>query len=363
MKSNTANVQRVSIALATYNGADHLQEQLDSLARQTVSPLELVVTDDGSTDETLAIVRQFAQTVEFPVRIFANEARLGFADNFLKAASLCEGDLIGFCDQDDMWDEQKLEICAFYCSDPDVVLSVHSASVWNGVSTTGQLFPNFRETCVHPFSSVDPFMLIPGFAMVFRSNLLRLTNNSARLRHLLNVGESPSPMHHDAWVWFLGNAVGKVVTISRTLALYRQHNANTIGAPPKTSQVSGLLLSLSDTEYSGLAALESECAKRILALDLRFDASKREYAIASARRFALRSEYHRLRSVVYDRRSNLFDRSLGFIRLLISGAYRSGASYTCLGSRAAVKDLCFGVPGVYRWTKSAAPWAQRTPKR
>jgi len=360
MKSKRADPPQVSIALATYNGAHNLQEQLESLARQTIPPLELVVTDDGSTDETLTIVRQFARTVEFPVHIFANETRLGFANNFLKAASLCKGGLIGFCDQDDVWDEQKLDICASYFNDPDVVLSVHSASVWNGVSTTGQLFPNFRETCVHSFSSVDPFMLVPGFTMVFRSDLLRLTDNASRLRHLLNVGKSPSPMHHDAWVWFLGNAVGKVVTISRTLALYRQHNTNTIGAPPETRKIPGLFLSLSDTEYSGLATLESECAERILSLDLRSDAIKRGYAIASAQSFALRSDYHKLRSVIYDRQSNLLDRSRCFIKLLTSGAYRSEASYTFLGSRAAVKDLCFGVPGVYRWTRSAGPGAKHT---
>ncbi len=362
MKSNTADLQRVSIALATYNGARNLQEQLDSLARQTLPPLELVVTDDGSTDETLAIVRRFARTVEFPVRIFANEARLGFADNFLKAASLCVGGLISFCDQDDVWDEQKLAVCASYFSDPNVVLSVHSASVWNGASTTGQLFPDFKETCVHPFSSMDPFMLIPGFTMVFRSDLLRLTNNTVRVRHLLNVGAPPSPMHHDAWVWFLGNAVGRVVTVSPTLALYRQHNTNTIGVPPATRKISALLLSLSDTEYSGLATLELECSELILALDCRLDVTKRECAMASARSFTLRSNHHRLRSVIYDRRRNLFDRGRSFIKLLISGAYRSEASYEFLGSRAAVKDLCFGVPGVYKWIKNAAPRTQSTHK-
>ena len=75
--------------MATYNGERHIKEQVDSLARQSHLPLELVVTDEGSTDATLAIVADFAQTAPFPVRVHRNVGRLGYVKNCLHASALC----------------------------------------------------------------------------------------------------------------------------------------------------------------------------------------------------------------------------------------------------------------------------------
>ncbi|MGA8529432.1 MAG: glycosyltransferase, partial [Acidobacteriaceae bacterium] len=118
---------RISVAMATYNGEKYIREQLDSIARQSLLPYELVVTDDGSTDGTLEMVEDFARSAPFPVKIHRNDVRLGFADNFFKAASLCEGELIAFSDQDDVWLEDKLSVCSSHFVDPDVFLVAHSA--------------------------------------------------------------------------------------------------------------------------------------------------------------------------------------------------------------------------------------------
>ena len=93
----------LSIALATYNGAVYLKEQLESIAAQTRTPDELVISDDQSTDDTLRVIEEFAATAGFPVRLSVNEANLGIAKNFEKAISLCRGDLIFLSDQDDVW--------------------------------------------------------------------------------------------------------------------------------------------------------------------------------------------------------------------------------------------------------------------
>ena len=100
---------KISIALCTYNGGRFLGEQLRSLREQTKSPFEIIVCDDGSTDETPQLVRDFAASVDFPVVFVANEANLGSTRNFDQAIRLCRGEAIALCDQDDLWAPNKLE--------------------------------------------------------------------------------------------------------------------------------------------------------------------------------------------------------------------------------------------------------------
>ena len=99
----------ISIAMASYNGAKYLREQLDSFVYQTRQPDELVVCDDGSTDGTLEILEAFRQEVPFPVHIHRNEKNLGYVKNFEKTSSLCVGDIIFLSDQDDVWFCSKIE--------------------------------------------------------------------------------------------------------------------------------------------------------------------------------------------------------------------------------------------------------------
>src|ERR1700734_2900414 len=83
MSASTPN--RISVALCTYNGERFLPQQLASIAKQTRPPDELVVCDDRSTDRTVGLVRDFAASSPYPVRIFENDHNLGFAANFERA--------------------------------------------------------------------------------------------------------------------------------------------------------------------------------------------------------------------------------------------------------------------------------------
>src|SRR4051812_8879073 len=95
--------------MATYNGARYLPEQLQSFLCQTVMPDELVVCDDVSTDGTVSIIQEFAKSTAINVRLIVNECNLGFTRNFEQAIQHCTGDVIFFCDQDDVWFCQKIE--------------------------------------------------------------------------------------------------------------------------------------------------------------------------------------------------------------------------------------------------------------
>jgi hypothetical protein len=103
----------ISVAMCTYNGEKYLREQLQSIASQTRLPDELVICDDRSTDSTVEIIRDFAGSAPFPVRFHINPVNLGgvvkgITRNFEQASRLCTGELIAFCDQDDVWNPRKL---------------------------------------------------------------------------------------------------------------------------------------------------------------------------------------------------------------------------------------------------------------
>ena len=100
----------LSIALASYNGERYIAEQLDSIARQTRLPDELIISDDASSDATPAIVRDFAQRALFPVRVLQNSERAGSTRNFEIAIRACKGDIIFLCDQDDVWYPDKISL-------------------------------------------------------------------------------------------------------------------------------------------------------------------------------------------------------------------------------------------------------------
>ena len=104
-----ASRPKISVALCTYNGEKFLAEQLESLAAQTLPPVEIVVCDDDSTDSTLSILDEFRKRSDIPIHIHRNSERLGVTRNFRKAIGLCSGDYIALCDQDDVWLKDKLE--------------------------------------------------------------------------------------------------------------------------------------------------------------------------------------------------------------------------------------------------------------
>lgn len=101
-------MDKVSIAIATYNGAKFLREQLDSLYSQTVQPYEIFVSDDCSNDGTVDILEEYHRTKG--LKYVVNEQNLGFNKNFENALKNTTGDFIMICDQDDIWMPIKVEV-------------------------------------------------------------------------------------------------------------------------------------------------------------------------------------------------------------------------------------------------------------
>lgn len=119
----------LSIAMPTYNGEKFLREQLDSIYSQTMVPDEVVVVDDCSTDGTVKILEEYKQ--KYGLHYYVNERNLGYNKNFEKAITLCTGDYIALCDQDDIWLPAKIEksynvISKFKKEEPSLVSSYSS---------------------------------------------------------------------------------------------------------------------------------------------------------------------------------------------------------------------------------------------
>lgn len=105
---NSVPSQRISVVMCTYNGERFLREQMDSLLQQTLRPYEVIVQDDGSSDATATIVMEYA-TRHAQVHFFRNEGKVGINNNFFSAMHRATGDYIAICDQDDVWELDKLE--------------------------------------------------------------------------------------------------------------------------------------------------------------------------------------------------------------------------------------------------------------
>lgn len=213
---------KISIALATFNGARFLTEQLASLTQQNYLPFELVVTDDGSTDETLAILESFARVAPFNVMVHRNAQRLGYGMNFLKAASLCSGEVIAFCDQDDFWLPMKLEklLHVFCHSQADFV--VHAAEVTTvDLVHTGTRYPDISVDGFFAAHEVNE-IFFPGFAIAVSQKFFGMVRE---------IMDQPgfSTNAHDQLLCKLATSGFIRYELSESLVLYRQHGANLIG--------------------------------------------------------------------------------------------------------------------------------------
>ena len=197
----------LSVAMCTYNGSRFLQEQLDSIASQTRLPGEMVVCDDGSTDDTLQILDGFQKTAPFLVRIHQNEVKLGSTRNFEKAISLCKGDVIVLSDQDDVCLPHKIEkLEHIFKSNPDIgyVFSdalivdeqLHSLgyTMWEGIHFSIKQRNIFKQG--HQVKVLLKHNMVTGSTMAIKSEIKNL---------ILPISEE---WIHDAWIALLANAAG-----------------------------------------------------------------------------------------------------------------------------------------------------------
>lgn len=107
MQNRTTLLQMVSIVLCTYNGDRYLRQQLDTLVEQTYPVCEIVAQDDGSTDQTMDILLEYAARYPY-IKVYQNDGEHGVNGNFYRAIERATSDYIAICDQDDLWERDKI---------------------------------------------------------------------------------------------------------------------------------------------------------------------------------------------------------------------------------------------------------------
>jgi glycosyltransferase involved in cell wall biosynthesis len=332
----------VSIALATYNGARYIREQLDDLTAQTHLPAELVVCDDGSTDGTLDIIEQFATTAPFPVRIHRNAERLGYRANFMKCAGLCTSDLIAFCDQDDRWQPQKLERLSTAFADPEVLLAYHNACATNEQGGALSVLYSARRRDPHDYAAAGaPWFNPLGFTQVFRRSLLAFDDLWPQSEGQDGPGER---LAHDQWYFWLASVFGSIRYESAVLADYRQHALNTYGISWHRVRSPVLTELWHSTRLARQRAEAAESRVRILEqATKRFDGVWKDRALDGAQHYRRLSEQLAGRADAYD--SPTFRSRLAAVRKLRK-MHGSRAAVAPMPPVARAMDMIIGVPGL-----------------
>jgi len=206
----------VSIAMATYNGELYLKEQLDSILDQTYNNLEIIICDDLSNDKTIEIIKEY-QKLDSRIQLYINETNLGFKNNFEKAISLCKGDFIALADQDDIWEENKIEVLTDCIGQYDLIHSAASLIDENSniISPLWIKQDDFKYT----FTKLVFRNTITGCTLLFKKELLKEFSP-------IPSGEK----YHDWWLALLASKNNGITYYDKPLTKYRQHSNQDTGS-------------------------------------------------------------------------------------------------------------------------------------
>lgn len=217
---------KVHILLATYNGERFLAEQLKSIACQTHDCWTLTVSDDGSTDNTLAIVQRFAIEVQQPVTIVQGPKKGSSTANFFhliaNAPIYSDSDLYAFCDQDDVWFVDKLERAVeWHLQHTDQEVRLYCGRT------------QFADESLNPIGLSPDIKRPPSFGNALVQNIA--SGNSMVFSQAVLVAQQKVLTEHSIWhdwtTYIVTTALGGAVWFDDEPCLsYRQHSGNVIGS-------------------------------------------------------------------------------------------------------------------------------------
>ncbi len=221
----------ISVALCTYNGEKYLEEQLQSILKQTKPVDEIVVCDDRSTDRTIEILKKYRK-IDSRFKIFRNHKNLGTIKNFEKAINLTSGDFIFLSDQDDVWYKDKVEgMMNFFSIKPQCLLLFSNGNI---IDEKGNLMNStlwdkwkFDSNCKIKWNDNKNAIIdllnnqnkVTGATAAFRSSLKK---------EILPI-KPPKGYWHDTWIALHAAYRNGLFFLDKVTINYRIHDNQQVG--------------------------------------------------------------------------------------------------------------------------------------
>ncbi len=202
----------ISVCLACYNGGNYITEQLKSILHQLSSEDEVIVSDDGSKDDTIGVVTALGDK---RIKIYRNEGQHGYTGNFENALSKANGDVIILSDQDDVWADNKVNKILFDLHSNDFVVS-DAIIVDQNLKTLSKSFFELRRPYFNKWGDWLKCGYL-GCCMAF---------NRKVLNRALPFPTNHNLCAHDYWLMLIGAFFFKVEYEKEPLVLYRRHGNN-----------------------------------------------------------------------------------------------------------------------------------------
>lgn len=210
----------VSVCMATFNGENFINEQINSILIQLDIDDELIISDDGSTDKTLHII----QSIEDKrIKLFENTGIHGYVHNFENALKKANGDYIFFSDQDDVWLPNKVETMLPYLKNDNFVIS--DAFITNEELKIKGKLSSWRKYKKGYFQNLYK-SIYAGCTCAFTK---RIKDYSLPFPTTKNI-------QHDTWIGLICELKFNVIYIDEPLIFYRRHNFNTSGAGSRSTK-------------------------------------------------------------------------------------------------------------------------------
>lgn len=203
---------KISVCMASYNGENFIYEQLESILKQLQAEDEIIIRDDVSNDQTVAIIQSFN---DCRIKLHINNRNIGYSRNFALAIEEAKGDVIFIADQDDVWDDNKVEVMLEALNDADMVVS--NAEIVNE-----------KLEMIHP-----SHFSLNNTQRGFWRNLLRTRYIGACMAFRAKILEKVLPFPkdvklcaYDYWIAVVSECFYKVELVKTPLLKYRRHGKN-----------------------------------------------------------------------------------------------------------------------------------------
>ena len=222
--------EKIDVLMATYNGEKYLKEQIDSILNQTYKNIQIIISDDCSTDSTREILKQYEQNEK--IKIYYQEKNLGYIKNFEFLLRNVENNIYMLSDQDDVWKEQKIEKSVEKLKNENLDLVFGDLEVVDeNLNTLYGSFNKFMKLDRKIEKYIDSYKLqylyncITGCTIISRKKLID---------KILPLPNNSKYMVHDYWMGLMVALNGKIGYIKETYIKYRQHGNNQVGIEKKS---------------------------------------------------------------------------------------------------------------------------------